>query len=264
MANGAKFSQVGVDISRASDHEMHFDSEWPTVHMLRGGHQSNTIISGDIFYEHKLGFVPAFIPFIYNSIDQSYEIFRTILTVDKQNIYWYVPGGGGGGIASVEYGLFIYNIDIEKNYKAPSNNPSPKTQGGDEVEFGIKFTTDSGQIRSKNMQDYKVNTSARAPLVHAVSYGLATESGSTSVLKNYSYTHNLPYNPMFLPFVEVGPTFSGSTIPSSQYLLSSNFAGLNTSGNTITLKDIHTGYHGSIVVLKDPFDASENTTLVTI
>jgi hypothetical protein len=262
MANGAKFSQIGVDISRASDHELHFNSEWPTVHILQGGKVTTTVMGGgvgSIFYEHGLGFTPAFLPYTYDSITGEFEIFRAIMTIDKRYIRWYAPGGGGGGAGDVTYGIMIFNIDLESPYTAPSINPNPQTVGGDGVEVGMKFAIEGEDVKSKDMQNFKANTGARAPLIHAVAHGKGTIPGTTSVLRDFEYTHNLPYNPMFIPYIEWDGADSRG-----EYLIVANFAGTITEGNKITLKDIKVDYNASIVFFKDPFDVSENTTVVNI
>lgn len=257
MANGVKFAQIGADVTRAADYELHFSSQWPTVHVLKGGYFVNTIASGEVFYEHGLGFVPAFIPYTYDSTDGSYQIARTILAADERYIYFYSGGGGGGsGSAERHFGIFLFNINIENNFRAPQSNPTAAASA-DSAGYGLKLTDGIATVNSDNMQDYKVNTDGRAPLVHSVAFGVGTEAGSTSVLRNFSYTHDLPYNPMFIPFVE-------SSSHPGQYVNISNFAGVSTVGETITLHDLSQTQRASIVVLKDPFDVSGNTVSVML
>lgn len=261
MANGAKFSQAGTDINKASDHEIHFTSEWPAMKVIAGGHVSATVdgssLSGSVFYTHNLGFVPAFIPYVYDSATGTYQIFRAIMSVDKENVYWHNGGGGGGGIRNVEYGLYVFAIDIEKNFVAPKVNPNPDIAGGTGEAYGIKIAKEGLKVTSLDMQDFLVNTEGRSPLVHAVSFGLATEPSGFGTTKNFSYTHDLPFNPMFLTYIE------RSGFP-GRYFITNNFAGTTTSGSTITLTSIDNGYRGSIVVLKNPFDVSENTIEVSL
>lgn len=259
MTNGIKFADAGNDISRVADYDLHFSSEWPTVHVLTGGTVTKTVADGDIFYEHDLGFTPAFMPYVYNSADSSYEIFRAILAADKRYIYFHSGGvgGGGGGATSQKYGLFIFNIDITKNFTAPKANPTVAAPSADNSGYGVKMTDGIASVRSDDMQDYKMNTDGRAPLIHAVAHGYGTEAGSTGSVKNFSYTHNLPYNPMFIPFVEL-PTSPG------QFVNVANFAGVSTVDSTITIHDLLPTQRASIVVLKDPFDVSNNTTTVVI
>lgn len=257
MANGMKFSQAGIDVTKAADHELHFSSDWPTLHVMKGGYVAKSVADGDIFYQHNLGFIPAFIPYVYSASTGLYSIFRAIMAANENNIYYYAPGGGGSGAGRLQLGLFIFNVDITNNYKAPQVNPSLATAAIVPQSAGMRIANDGSNLKSKDMQNYKVDTDARTPLIHAVSYGVGDAIGSTSVLRNYSYTHDLPYNPMFLPYIE-HPTHPG------QYMSIANFAGVTTAGQTITIHDLAVSQRASIVILKDPFDVSENTLDITI
>lgn len=263
MANGAKFAQTGIDINRASDYELHFDSEWPTVHALINGTYSTVVqpTGRSLFFRHNLGYVPAFLPYVYDAADGSFEIFRVAMAADKENLYYYAPGVGGmgAGISTITYGVIIFNIDLEKNFVAPQVNPSTTVTGDQDTPFGIVVAKDGSNIKSKDMQDFLMNTNARPPLVHAVSSGLATVPNKLSTLyRDFVYTHDLPYNPMFLPYIQ------SNLFNPGEWVFIANFAGISQSGKTITLTALNPGDRGSIVILKDPFDVSDNTQVISV
>lgn len=253
-----RFAQIGKDVSRGSDEEMLFDSRWPTTHIMKGGLVTAYLGANPVrtfLYHHGLGYNPAFILYTYDKDIGQFELLPTISTCDKQNIYLY--DSLTDPTIDQTFGLMIFNINIEENYQSPNVNPSTNTVGSSDVAFGMKVVRDGKDVNSDDMQDFKVHTGARAPLVHAVSFGSLIPQGAT--LGTFSYTHDLPYNPMFLEFVEFP-----SLAPKGEYLNVSNFSGGTVAGQTITIRTLYASQRGSIVIFKDPFSVSDNTTEVTI
>lgn len=254
---GAKFTQVGTDIKKAADHEVHFSSEWPNLKIMLRGHLSSNVALGTTtaLYKHNLGFVPAFLSFEYSTSAQDYEIFRSTFSVDREYLYWDSPGvGGSGGRIDIAFGVDIFAVDITKNFRAPQDNSRSTSTQGTEKPVGIKVAFDGNAVDSPYLQEMVVNTDARCPLVHAVAAGEGNAPGPFTT-KNFVYTHDLDYNPMFMAYVENAP---------GKYYLANNYAGLNTSGSTITVVGLTGTKKASIVVLKDPFNASENTQVITV
>lgn len=262
---GAKFMQSGVDIGKGADYEVAFTSEWPVMKVVTSRLQRTTLYTNSSanlvsnnFYKHGLGYTPMFLPYRYNASARTYEFFRTIMTADNNYIHWYLSGGSPAPDSSfdVVVGLQIFAINLREDYESKTNNPSPLAIGSSGKSYGMQFVPDGKNVSTATKESFLMDTIARTPQIHAVSYGEALTPASPSGY-NYSYTHNLPYKPMYFVY---GEDLSWP----SELQIRNNFDGITVVNNTITVNSPTQGDRISIVVLKDPFDVSDNSIVMRI
>lgn len=250
---GIKVSQAGKDVEDAGDSELMFSSSWPIPKILfQGRIRSYTTVNPQPIINHNLGYVPMFIP--YDSNDTIVEIFREIISVDKNNIYYSSPGGIPGAF---DIGLYIFDVDIEKNFQAPNIDTGTSSSTGVDRNFGIKLSKIGKDFDSDDLRDFIIHSSTRTPMIHAVSNGAPNDTGSVpNTFGNYVYEHTLPYDPLFLAYAR-------SVAVPGAYTLVNNFADLITNGKIITIKDLTLANdpRASIVVLKDPFQINDPVVL---
>lgn len=264
---GIKASLPGKDVNDAGDSDLLSSSSWPTLKMYTSVFRpttNSTEIGANglpILYKHNLGFVPAIIPFGNavgngqgNNATQLYaDLNRQNLAIDKYNVYYIPPGGPAG---TPDMGLSIFYLDIEKSFEAKNINTGTSSNIAIDNNYGIKMTKENADIDSNDLRDFIIHSSTRSPLVHAVVPGIAT---GDSIFKSFSYTHTLPYDPIFFAYTEV--VYSGSLIENC-YTLINGYGGLGTSNKTITIT-VGTQSRTSFVILKDPFSIDDNVITVT-
>lgn len=255
---GIKVTLPGNDVATASDAQLLFSSSWPNLKVFTSLQFQQTIPANSptiVLYNHALGFVPAFIPYGglggSNNANGVAEISRQSLFVDNQNIYFL--GGNPHPITLDIYATLFY-LNIEQAFTAPVVNTGSSISGTPDKDFGIKLSKANKDISSKDMRDFLLHSSARSPMVHAVVPGVIPGSGAG--VATFSYTHDLSYNPMFFAYVS---TSAGV----SSYFLINGVSGLNTTGNTITIKTT-IGSLLSIIILKDPFTIVDNVINVSL
>lgn len=256
---GAKFMQDGADVSKGADYEVAFTSEWQVVKVVTSRLQTTkmyTDASSNLttthFYRHDLGYTPMFFPYSYTASTRSFEFFRTIMTADNNWIHWYLPGGSPPASSNfdITIGLQVFAVNLRQPFDSNTSNPTPLTSGASGRNYGMQLVADGKDVGSSLKDQFTIDTGARSPQIHAVSYGDTDGSGK------YYYTHDLPYQPMYFVYAE-DPSWPG------QLQIANNFAGISVKGNTIIYSG--TAYQSiSIVVLKEPFDVSENDRLVRI
>lgn len=273
---GIKVSQEGKDAQDSGDQDLLFSSSWPNLKIIFNGRIKATTlelvqsgVSSGVVMKHNLGFVPFFIvygiqepsDFGSTSTKDEYRLKMDLpISADKTNIYISYPTGGPS-VASVDIGLIIFDLNIEENFKAPSINTgtSSGARGGGDV--GIKVSKENKDVSSKDLRDFVIHSRTRSPMVHEVFNVVPTESGSTASLKDFVYTHDLPYNPMFFIY---GQASGFILAPNDAYAFITSPYRLTTSQKTITLEDWVAGKRVSIVVLKDPFIVDDNINKVVI
>lgn len=253
---GIKISQPGKDVQDSGDAELLFSSSWPVPKIVFQGELNGSVdFAGGTtvtVIKHPFGYVPMFIP--YQVISGEFHLFRAIISADNKNIYYTSPGPIGG-FGLVRFGLFIFDVDIEKNFEAPVVNTGTSSSAGVDRNFGIKLSKEGKDTDSTDLRDFIIHSSTRSPLLHAVSSGYAKEPGSSGLLVSYSYKHTLPYTPMFLAYAQ-------NIAVDGAYTLINNFAGLSSIKDVITIEDlaVSTNPKASIVVLKDPFIINDMIT----
>lgn len=248
---GIKLAQPGHDVTTAGDQELLFSSSWPVLKIIYEGVFSG--LSSDnplILVSHNLGYVPAFVAYLPGS---TYVLGGVNVSADTKNIYWH-PGGGGKAPFTVQVAIIVFDLNIEQNFVAPQIQVSTSAQAHGDDNFGIKLTKEGKDISSSDLRDYIIHSSSRGPMVHAVVNGLGNAKGPVGTTKNFVYTHDLPYNPMFFAYMQVSD---------DKYFLVSTFAAIKTSGNQISIIAINSDKKASIVVLKDPFQIADNNLKIS-
>jgi hypothetical protein len=272
---GVKVSLPGQDVNSAPDSQLLFNSSWPNIKIYKNIFFPTTTtaptktINGmtlPIIYHHGLGFVPAVIPYGNSNLNngqgalgyQKYaDINRQNIAVDNQNVY-YIPSGGPAGHPDI--GVMILYLDIESPYQSPNINSGTSSNISLDKDFGIRMSKDGYDIKSNDMRDYIIHSSSRSPLLHEVVPGITT---GDSFFQTFSYTYDLPYNPIFLAFAEL--IYSG-TLLNNLYVSINGYGGLSTTGNTITIElgGAHGSQRTSLVILKDPFNINDNVININL
>lgn len=244
---GIKVSQIGQDVTDGDTQQV-FSSSWPVLRIITAkelrdlSHSATTI-------PHNLKFTPAFITYGPTS-DSNLNMPRQNIYADSSNLYWSHPGVGS--ILDDTY-IIVLDVDIETAFKAPQINASTSSQAVSVSDFGIRLTKPTKDVSSKDLRDYIIHSSARSPMLHAVVPGVTDSNGS------FSYTHDLPYNPIFFVYAQALTASFGNP-----YVLLNNFAGVTTSGSTISITGALSNTKVSVVILKDPFTINSNIIKVIV
>jgi hypothetical protein len=229
MGLGIKVSLPGNDAD-SGDVNLAFNSQWPALREVKAGEIRGSTSETFTTIPHGQDFVPMMLTW---GKDSGYlNMPRQNIFIDNTNIYWSHPGIGS---QLDETSIMIFDVDIEKPFKAPAIN--------------LRFTKEGKDASSRDLRDYIIHSSARTPLLHEVFVGTG----------NVTYAHDLPYSPIFLVFAQT--TLLGA--PGTPYVLLNNFAGVTTDGKTISVTGLTAGGKVSIVILKDPFNI-DNAVSVTI
>lgn len=253
MDYGIKISLPGVNIETASDTQLLFSSSWPSIKIFKNVHIQQVIpahSTGAIkLYSHNLGFVPAVIPYGgiagTNTSNGVADISRQNTSADTSNVYILVSNNTLP--INLDIRISILYLDITTPFKAPTINTGASGISTPDSDLGFKLSKDNKDIKSTDLRDFLIHSSARSPMIHAVVPGTIPASGT------FSYTHDLPYNPIFFAFFQTSNT----------YVLINGYAGLSTSGSTISITAA-TGSLVSIVILKDPFQITDSLINVSL
>jgi hypothetical protein len=243
MGIGIKVSLPGNDTD-SGDVNLAYSSEWPVLRIIKNG-ELKVLGETSTTIPHPLKFTPMILTWGPNG--GFLNMPRQNIFVDSNNIYWTHPGTNTD---TDDTSIMVFDVDIETAFNANAVNVSTSSSATSTSKVGIRFTKEGKDTSSHDLRDYILHSSTRTPLLHAVIPGTS----------NGSYTHDLPYSPIFLVFAQ---TDVGG-ISGKPYVLLNNFAGVTTDGKTITIVGQQTGYKTSIVILKDPFYIDSNITDVTI
>lgn len=265
---GVKVTQQGVDAHSSGDSDLLFTSSWPTPKILFQGIIKTFIPNGVTtgIIKHGLGYVPMFIPYgsgyaSATSDGKRIDLFRQIVSADTEYIYYSVPGQGGNPPPTtyLEIGIIIFDVDITSNFKAKNINVGKSSRTGIDRDFGIKLSKEGASTDSTRLDDYIFHSSTRSLLLHEVFTGPPNSARSGTpdpAFGDFVYSHDLPYNPLFLAYA--------TGFDPGVYFLANNFSGLVTIGSEIRLENLSvTDDRASIIVFKDPFEI-DNVTEVTI
>ena len=263
---GIKVSQPGKDAQDSGDKDLLFSSSWPNLKVLFNGRITATTreivdpgVSSGVVLKHNLGYVPFFIPYIPNDTT-GFSIFRQFLSVDKKNIY-ISAGSGSAAQLSFDVALMVFELDIEKNLKAPNIDTGTSSTSRGNGDIGIRMSKSGKDISSKDLRDYIIHSRTRSPMVHEVVNGPVNDGS------NFTYTHDLPYNPFFFSFIECNGITLG---PDGAYGMNNGFAGLEAIGNTISITNhpsknlAYPNPRTSFVILKDPFTLDDSMNKVVV
>lgn len=256
---GVKLAIPGADVKGAADVDLIYSSSWPTTNIVANiqvSFPSPANASREvILYKHGLGYVPFYLVYhmsgtTLGSVPVYAEVVGgSFVEVDEQ--YVYFKDSGHSLAVTWNLSLIVFSVDITKPFLSTSTKglSSPKSLA--DHNFGIKLSKTGKDIDDTDLRNFIIHSASRAPLIHAVVPGTTDGNG------NFSYTPNLPYNPAFMAYVKI----ANSNNPG--YQMVNDEGGLSTSGGTINLSwNANTPI--SIVILKDPLNAGDNTVNVNL
>lgn len=266
MAEVVKLAQSGQSALEAGDQDLIFSSEWPLLKIYRqGSYQANGSPANDIISTHDLGFVPVFWIFSNNIMNNFLSAGSTGAlpmqvtyrsefngptkfrpSMDKKNFNFITDNTF---TPPVQFYYYIYALDLEKPYTAPSINLGKQPKGTPPPSV-FKIAKSGSPANSSNLEDFVVHSRGRSPLVHAVYPHTADADSSFLNGAGFRFDHNLGYIPMFFLYANTG---ANDTSPNRWVLL--NLLGFSSHADekTITVDTNNPGLQMSLVVLKDPF-----------
>jgi hypothetical protein len=150
--------------------------------------------------------------------------------------------------------FMLFNLNIEQPFTAPVISTGGDNTSPPDKNWGFKLSKTGKDTGSNDMRDFLVHSSARSPMVHAVVPFTIGAGGS------YTYTHDLTYNPIFFVY-----TSFNSSDKAHSYSLTSQYMGVTTQGNTITVTNSSSGtLNYSLIILQDPFLIASNIINVSV
>ena len=256
MARVVKVARRGFDVQTAGDENLLYSSLWPVLSIYKEI-PVNLSKSDDveIIAEHGLGYPPMFLPFVdYSGATTSpgaatlggpFQVSDKYVRIDSL----------GYNFTRLKGVIYLYTLDLSTPYTAPIVNLGglPGLQSSDKV---FKLAKVGKSIHSTQLKDFVITTDARSPLIHSVTPGIV--QGGELVAE-----HNLGYVPLFFGYSRQNP-FTGENYEYYQLMntggggdvkFSSSTAQVKLKGPASGLLSIN-GLGASIVVLKDPFDAT--------
>lgn len=260
MGHLLKLAQKGYDVHTAGDENLTFSSQWPLLPIYaQGSFSFDTTQPIDIF-EHKLGYYPAFWFFSNSAIggyensglqtnDSRSEFFGPVgngtIRVNQNKMY-FQPGGGTLGTISIYYYIFL--LDLKKAFSAPINKVG-EVAAGSSGGHVFKLAKPNKDVDSHRLEDFIIHSDTRSPLVHSVQ--------PTPVGSDYSFPHNLGYNPMFFTYNFAGNYYTLlPTGSSNNYSLNSDTQQVHFSQTSTNIAELST------LILKDPFLVSYSRSVV--
>lgn len=251
---GIKITQPGNDIG-TDDTNLAFSSSWPVVRAIKLRQLDRPDFSTQTI-PHNLGYPPLVISYQWafnngislNALDMGDEA----IYVDDTNIYWLPQS-----ISSIV--LAVLEVDISTAYNAPGVHTGNSSFSSSHSSVGIKFSKPNKDVTSLDLDDFILHSSARSPMLHAVAPVILDSNGSAS------YTHDLPYNPIFFAFSSAtGSLFKHGVAYHAQNGTFSGGLAAQTNGNIISINNGLAGLPASFVIFKDPFDIDDNIINVTV
>lgn len=258
---GLKIAHAGVPIQTAGDYQLLFSSSWPVLKYLKKVY----IRSGQESVSHDTGFVPLVIMYTASDVSSAWVDIRSnppeyaiaftfnedIITLDTEK----------GFQNSSNYIIYVFNLDITKNYTAPIIHEGGGIVEGYDPNFGIKIVREGKDIDSKDLRDFILHSRTITPMVHSVSY--QENPGET-----FSVTYDLDYAPVCFAFIQ--RTISSNSINQWQPLGASSLAtnlrfDLNRQTKTASIVGMESSFEikaASIVILKNPFLLRDSQRIV--
>lgn len=253
-----KLAQPGYDVHTASDENLIFSSEWPLLKIYKQGPFKLTAdgFSQNVLAEHNLGYVPMFMYFgnniINNWLDNTTPEFLTatigersefngptqyIPQIDTKTLI-FNPGSDFKGPVQLQY--IIFALDLTTPYTAPAVKLGKQPQGAAPSTV-FKIAKPGKSASSHNLEDFSIHSHCRSPLVHAVAPMTTKVDSTFSGGWGATYYHNLGYVPIFFTYIQNGRYWypQNSSSQADEQKITFNAA------SEINL---------SVVVLKDPFE----------
>ncbi len=241
-----RFAKAGADVNQSSDYKLLFAQDAPALKPLF----TQTVTVPDFTVErlvltHNLGYIPAFqVSTVVGGNMYPNDVVdgvQTVLLITNTGIYSYPTGYGGS--ATFHINIFAWEIGypFESGSKEKfEDNPL------DGQKYAFIHAKQGESIKSNDLRDFAVNTTAgRMPLIHKS--GLqALSSGATSI------SHDLGYEPDFLLFGN-GLLQDGVTPGYYSFYPTWDFTGVSADSNSVDVAYADTTHTGNIafIILKD-------------
>lgn len=203
--NGIIVTQQGVAVKGAADYQKTIDTRWTFLDILDEREvEISHADSGSSHYwtekiiDHNLGYVPAFTIRVLSKDTGTLDpvFFNPNIVGDTKSVWirnLYVSGDPTTPI-KVKYFIRVFKNNIAKEYSAPvsiivpGNQPSRTTNG-------VKVLKNAGaSMRSNNVDDFSIDTQAKALAVQMTGIRTADPNNSFAVTIN----HKLGYPPTVL------------------------------------------------------------------
>lgn len=241
--NGIRVAQSGFKVSDP-DYRQAYSSEWPVLNIVASGFGAYAV--GEKIYEHNLGYFPAFLWFTdrrnnTQTVGTSSfpDGFDDDVHITNEGLYHTSPSSQS--VLNIRW--YIFNIDIEQQFTAPTVETGSDETYGAKEELGVRFSRSGKTIRSRRFIDQTVRSDALIPLIHSVNPGV---NDGDRVIK-----HDLGYPPKALGYV-YDPSSGGYKIGVSA--LDSSIAATNT--DVTWFLSSFSGEKDCIIILKDPSKVS--------
>lgn len=250
---GIKMSQPGYDVNTVPDANVYFSSSWP---WLKIGLTAEVVMAGStLVISHPYKYPP--FSMVWTS-SVGFDPSRLSITDTAVTI-----SGTAGEV--IRYYIFLLPLNVA--YESGNVLTTPDPQLFVDHDTGIKFAKFGRSIDSEDLRDYTIHSGTRSPLLHKVVYQKLANitGGDYNGIFGMEWKNDLPYWPTFFAFYTPNGQTWRILNASAQNPPKINFDGLdahNIVGAVINAANTTTGY-GSIIVLKDPYDAP-NVVRVTI
>lgn len=266
---GIRVTQAGIPVRGAADYQKNMDERWPTLNFMFVGDIKKTVSISDAnairnsngfttaaaipIFEHNLGFAPAFIV----KFKQDYPSWDApVIIADEKYIYVQLMSYLAS-TAVVDLFLAVSSRNCLETYKntdisLPPNVTSKPTP------YGLRVLR-KGSMRSKEKDDYSLNTNAKSMVLH--SHGVkAVNAASSYELK---IIHDLGYPPTYYiakveyyddPSFLVPIYYKQLTTPLNNYIYSVG----RSNASTLTIQGVQATIEGNFmyIIFKDPVDTA--------
>lgn len=216
---GLIVTQNGVPVSGAADYQKTIDTRWTFLDIadeqafdISHSDSGSTHFWAEKIMDHRLGYLPAFTfrPTVVDGGGSSFFATNYQVIATKNSVYirnLYVSGDPTTPTRLAGF-LRIFACDITTAYQAPIALVQ-SVAGLTNVGVGVKILTNGGSMNSTNLQDFGIDTEAKALAIQQTGTAVATTANSGTLLIN----HNLGYPPTyFLAQVQSAAEFAATTI----------------------------------------------------
>lgn len=267
---GIKLSQVGQDVTTASDQDLIFSSSYPYLKMVARGLATVGGANIKTIYTHNLGYPPMFMLYYKSSTDSFFTSFvenqlmsnsnigNGVIAVDNETLTFY-PSYADTNDYVVYY--YIFDARIDEDYTAPIIKNSSVSVSRLNGDFGIKvLRNDKSDIKSTDIRDYAIHSATRSMLLNKITYYENLDGNNSDFSGNYVaiQEHGLPYVPVYFTYLaNKKVTFPTDPIDKWYYIATGTASYIllptATKINFIVPVD---NFKASIITFKNPFEGS--------
>lgn len=263
---GIKVSQVGRSVEDAADYELSLSSSFPLLKIEEEGR--TTVTSSDkVIYNHDLGYPPFYLIINIGNTSSEYSSYSNATGLGyvgvNNNQLKFFYNGFGSGSADIYY--YIFRLPLNSDFESSSVETQKTSLGTIDTDYGIKVSKPGKSINSTDLRDFTLHSGTRSPIVDTVGFNSFNTPGDEALL--YILIHNLGYLPLGYSFIMSDD--NDIFVPAGWWSSVGGEAGAGAPkfrlGNTSHEMEyfVFSGdggtYNFSIIVLKDPFDLSDNT-----